>query len=200
MQHQVRLLFVRILVNKRLREYFEEPLIQCHFALRDIGLVDVYGTELIAGAIYMSVTTSVVNVRDVDPEEVWSALKSSPNAILVDVRTTAEWTYVGLPKLDTLSKRPVLLEWQTFPSMAINPAFVSTLQAALADAGLNSDTSLYFLCRSGVRSKAAAGAMIEAGWTNSFNIAGGFEGGTDAAGRRGAVNGWKACGLPWSQT
>ncbi len=148
----------------------------------------------------MSVTMNVINVKDVDPEEAWSALASMPDAILVDVRTTAEWTYVGLPKLDAISKKPVLLEWQTFPSMAINTAFVSTLKAALADAGRSPDASLYFLCRSGVRSKAAAEAMIEAGWKNSFNIAGGFEGGTDAAGRRGAVNGWKARGLPWSQT
>jgi len=143
---------------------------------------------------------SVVDVKDVDPERAWSGLHSSPDAVLVDVRTTAEWSYVGLPKLDTLSKKPILLEWQTFPSMAMNPAFVSTLQTTLADAGLGPDTPLYFLCRSGVRSKAAAGAMIEAGFKNSFNIAGGFEGGIDATGRRGAVNGWKASGLPWSQT
>ena len=148
----------------------------------------------------MSLSTNVVSVQDVDPKEVWSALASNPDALLIDVRTTAEWTYVGLPKLDTLSKKPILLEWQIFPSMAVNPAFVDALAEALADAKQGSDTSLYFLCRSGVRSKAAAQAMIEAGWTNSFNIAGGFEGGMDAAGQRGSVNGWKASELPWSQT
>jgi rhodanese-related sulfurtransferase len=148
----------------------------------------------------MSLTTNEVDVQDVDPKEAWSALASSPDAILVDVRTTAEWTYVGLPKLDAIARKPVLLEWQMYPSMTVNTAFVSTLTAALAEAGLGSETPLYFLCRSGVRSKAAAQAMIEAGFTNSFNIAGGFEGGIDATGRRGSVNGWKSSGLPWSQT
>jgi len=148
----------------------------------------------------MSAIIDAIDVKDVDPAAAWSGLKSDPNAVLVDVRTKAEWNYVGLPKLDTLDKKPVLIEWQTFPSMAVNPGFVTSLKSVLAGSDLQSQTSIYFLCRSGVRSKAAAAAMIEAGWDNSFNIAGGFEGNPDSNGHRGSVNGWKAAGLPWSQT
>ena len=61
-------------------------------------------------------------------------------------------------------------------------------------------SSIYFLCRSGVRSKHAAIAMTEAGWARCFNIASGFEGPPDPAGHRGTVDGWKAQGLPWTQT
>ncbi len=147
----------------------------------------------------MSVTMSAIDVKDVDPAAAWSALKGDPTALLIDVRTKAEWSYVGLPKLDEIEKKPVLIEWQIFPSMAENPQFVMALQSVLTDSELSTEASLYFLCRSGARSKAAAGAMIEAGWMNSFNIAGGFEGSPDANGHRGLVNGWKAAGLPWSQ-
>jgi len=142
---------------------------------------------------------SAIDVKDVDPAAAWSALKGDPTALLIDVRTKAEWSYVGLPKLDAIEKKPVLIEWQIFPSMAENPQFVMALQSVLTDSELSPEASLYFLCRSGVRSKAAAGAMIEAGWMNSFNIAGGFEGSPDANGHRGLVNGWKAAGLPWAQ-
>jgi len=148
----------------------------------------------------MSLTMSAINVRSVDPTEAWSALQSRADALLVDVRTSAEWTYVGLPKLDALSKTPILVEWQIYPSMAINPSFVSTLSAKLSKVGANFSTPLYVICRSGVRSKAAAEVLIDAGWTNSVNIAGGFEGDVDAEGRRGTVGGWKVSGLPWSQS
>jgi rhodanese-related sulfurtransferase len=66
--------------------------------------------------------------------------------------------------------------------------------------GQTPQSALYFLCRSGARSKSAAEAMIEAGWNHSFNVEGGFEGSPDATGKRGTVNGWKASGLPWSQS
>jgi rhodanese-related sulfurtransferase len=155
--------------------------------------------RMIAGAMKMNLTLNPVDVKDVDPREAWSVLQAHPDAVLVDVRTKAEWTYVGLPKLDSVAKQPVLLEWQTYPSMAINTSFVTALKAALTQAGRGPDTAIYFLCRSGVRSKAAAMAMAEAGWTSCFNIAGGFEGNPDSSGQRGKLNGWKAAGLPWSQ-
>ena len=62
------------------------------------------------------------------------------------------------------------------------------------------DAPLYFLCRSGIRSKAAAIAMAEAGFTACFNVAGGFEGPPDDRGHRGGSSGWKAEGLPWRQS
>ena len=133
---------------------------------------------------------------DVAPTTAWKILSERKDAVLIDVRTRAEWNYVGLPDLETLAKKPALLEWQVFPSMQPNPEFVAALAAALPDKA----TPLLFLCRSGARSAAAAKAMTAAGYSTCFNVADGFEGPLDAQAKRGAAGGWKAAGLPWRQT
>lgn len=137
---------------------------------------------------------------DVAPAEAWASLSQDGRAVLVDVRTRAEWSFVGLPSLADLGKTPITLEWQIFPSMAVNADFVETLDRALAEAGIGRDAPLYFLCRSGARSRAAAIAMTQAGWSRCFNVGPGFEGPLDASGHRGRVSGWKAEGLPWTQS
>jgi rhodanese-related sulfurtransferase len=133
---------------------------------------------------------------DVMPATAWTILSENKNAVLVDVRTRAEWSYVGLPELMAIGKKPVLLEWQVFPGMQQNSEFVSVLGNAVAD----KDTPLLFLCRSGARSAAAAKAMTAAGFSTCFNVAHGFEGPLNAEGQRGSAEGWKATGLPWRQT
>jgi rhodanese-related sulfurtransferase len=132
---------------------------------------------------------------DVTPTQAWAALKTDDKATLVDVRTEAEWTFVGIGDLSSLGKKPLLLSWQVYPSMAVNPSFVRQLK----DAGMPEDTPLYFLCRSGGRSKAAATAATEAGFRQCFNIVEGFEGDPDGNRHRNRKNGWKFAGLPWVQ-
>ena len=134
---------------------------------------------------------------DISPADAWDILNKDPKAQLVDVRTTAEWNYVGVPDLSTVGREAALVEWQSFPSMRTNPSFVSDTEHATA---VGKDTPLLFLCRSGVRSRAAAIAMTSAGYSRAYNIAGGFEGDPDAERHRGTKNGWKASGLPWKQT
>jgi rhodanese-related sulfurtransferase len=134
-------------------------------------------------------------IDNIHPRDVWEALKSDGKAQLVDVRTDAEWTYVGLPDLSPLGKQAVLIAWQIFPRMEVNPDFVDQLRAA----GFTAEHRIYFLCRSGVRSLAAAQAAAAAGFAHSYNIADGFEGPMDAAGHRGTSAGWKVEGLPWRQ-
>ena len=134
-------------------------------------------------------------VENVLPGKTWEALKSNPNAQLVDVRTDAEWNFVGLPDLAALGKQAVLLAWQVYPSMQRNAAF----EAQLEKAGFTPEHHIYFLCRSGVRSLAAAEAAQAAGFPHAYNIADGFEGPPDRAGHRGMTSGWKAEGLPWRQ-
>ena len=70
-------------------------------------------------------------VDDVDVETAWKVLQSSPRSQLVDVRTRAEWTYVGIPDLGPVGKRTVLVEWQTFPDQAVDPRFVERLAGEL---------------------------------------------------------------------
>ena len=134
-------------------------------------------------------------VEDVAPPAVWEALRSDPHARLVDVRTDAEWAYVGLPELGDTGQDPVLIPWQLFPSMQVNAGFMDHLQQA----GLTPENKIYFLCRSGVRSMAAARAAQAAGFPHAYNIVDGFEGPPDEEGHRGRVAGWKASGLPWRQ-
>jgi rhodanese-related sulfurtransferase len=134
-------------------------------------------------------------VQDVRPREVWQRLREDPAAQLIDVRTDAEWSYVGFPDLAELGKQIVGISWQVFPAMQVNESFVAHLRGA----GLAETQPLFFLCRSGVRSLHAARAAMAAGWQTCFNIADGFEGPHDEDGHRGTIAGWKAEGLPWRQ-
>lgn len=134
-------------------------------------------------------------VENIPPQQVWAALREDKQAQLVDVRTDAEWTYVGLTDLSAAAKQPVLIPWQVFPQMEVNAVFVDQLRQA----GLTPEHHLYFLCRSGVRSLAAAQAAQAAGFSHAYNVADGFEGNADGEGHRGRLGGWKAMGLPWRQ-
>jgi len=132
---------------------------------------------------------------DVSPQQAFEAVKCDSTAALVDCRTQAEWSFVGVPDLRAANRQPVLVEWQSFPAMSKNPGFAAEIERA----GIAKGNPIYFLCRSGARSRAAAIAMTAAGFGPCFNIAGGFEGNRDSEGHRGTVEGWKAAGLPWRQ-
>lgn len=132
---------------------------------------------------------------DVTPQQAFEALKRDPAAALVDCRTQAEWSFVGVPDLRAASRQPILVEWQSFPAMARNPDFAAEVERA----GVAKGRAVYFLCRSGARSRSAAIAMTQAGFGPCYNVAGGFEGNRDLEGHRGTVEGWKAAGLPWRQ-
>lgn len=134
---------------------------------------------------------------DIDAGQAWALLEAESSAVLVDVRTTGEWTYVGVPDLSGLGKKPVLIEWQVFPAMQINSGFTDELTARIGDR--DKGRALLFLCRSGVRSKVAAMAMTTCDYTRCYNISNGFEGPLDQQGHRGGVAGWKAEHLPWVQ-
>ncbi|HEY4076201.1 MAG TPA: rhodanese-like domain-containing protein [Rhizomicrobium sp.] len=136
---------------------------------------------------------------DVTAQEAWTLIQSNPKAQLVDVRTMAEWNFVGLPDLTSLGRRIHCVEWQGFPGGALNPGFVDGTVRALEGAGAGKSDPVLFLCRSGARSRAAAIALSAAGYTSALNVAGGFEGDSDEEGHRGNTNGWKASGLPWRQ-
>lgn len=137
---------------------------------------------------------------DVTVEEAWRALGNEGDATLIDVRTSAEWSYVGVPSLDAIGKAPVFAEWQSFPTGERVSDFAMRLGAELERRGIGKDAPLYFLCRSGARSRSAAIAMTAAGYVNCFNIGPGFEGPLDGDGHRNTVSGWRMSGLPWSQT
>jgi rhodanese-related sulfurtransferase len=123
------------------------------------------------------------------PTEAYALLQNAPGAKLVDVRTRAEWDYVGrVPGA-------VQIEWQRYPNGQPNPDFLVELQAQVDPEAL-----VMFLCRSGARSHAAASAAMAAGYTQAFNVLEGFEGDKDQHGHRNSVGGWRVAGLPWIQS
>ena len=126
--------------------------------------------------------------------EAWAYLAANPNAQLVDVRTKAEWHFVGITNLDALDRQPLLIEWVGIDGTP-NADFTQQLGAAVS-----SDTSLLMLCRSGVRSLAAGNAAASAGYQTVINISDGFEGDLDADQQRGHLNGWRCAGLAWRQS
>lgn len=144
-------------------------------------------------------SSQVINIDDVPVDEVWSRLQADAGAKLIDVRTKAEWSYVGVPDLGSIGKEVVLLEWQTFPDNRIDPQFAERLSALLSKTGVNKDAELFFICRSGARSRSAAQTMAAAGFLRCRNVAEGFEGPLDSGRHRGRVAGWKVAGLPWAQ-
>jgi rhodanese-related sulfurtransferase len=108
---------------------------------------------------------------------------------LVDVRTKPELQYVGrIPGA-------LAVEWQTWPGSKPNPGFIGELAAAVGK-----DEPAMFICRSGARSNGAAEAAMRAGWKETYNVLEGFEGDKDPENHRGATNGWRRAGLPWTQS
>lgn len=123
------------------------------------------------------------------PTEAYELLQKAPGAKLIDVRSRAEWDFVGrVPG-------SVPIEWQTYPNSQPNPTFLDDLKAQT-----EKDVIVMFLCRSGARSHAAASAASQIGYSSSYNILQGFEGDKDAQGHRASVGGWQFAGLPWVQS
>ncbi len=123
---------------------------------------------------------------DVSPQLAWQWVQAG-QAVLVDVRTDAEREWVGFVP------GALGIAWKQWPGMAMNADFDAAIQAA-AKEGLK----LVLMCRSGVRSIAAAKRATELGVT-AFNILEGFEGDPDAQAHRGLQGGWRYRGLPWRQ-
>ncbi|MBV1774308.1 rhodanese-like domain-containing protein [Burkholderiaceae bacterium DAT-1] len=125
----------------------------------------------------------------VTPEEAHALLTGLGAVRLVDVRSAAEWQFVGGPE------QAVRIEWKSWPGMVPNPNFLEQLQHQV-----DKESVLLFLCRTGARSHDAAAAAAAHGFTECYNILEGFEGDKNADGQRGAVNGWQGRKLPWSQS
>jgi rhodanese-related sulfurtransferase len=131
---------------------------------------------------------------DLTPQQAWDLLQHDERALLVDVRTVGEWQQIGVPDADELGGRAAFVEWVT--PQGPNPRFLD--QLGLAGLTPGDERPVVFLCRSGVRSIAAAQAATAAGYGPSYNVLDGFEGDVGPDGRRGHT-GWRADGLPWRQ-
>ncbi|MDZ7734963.1 MAG: rhodanese-like domain-containing protein [Gammaproteobacteria bacterium] len=139
---------------------------------------------------------SEIKIKDISPAEAWQMLEQS-RAVLLDVRTTMEYQYVGHPV------GAVLVPWKEPPDWEVDPQFVSRARAALAERAGDEpveEMPVLTICRSGKRSLAAAEALARQGFREVYNIGEGFEGNLDEKGHRNTVNGWRFNNLPWEQT
>ncbi|WP_120520637.1 rhodanese-like domain-containing protein [Arthrobacter celericrescens] len=125
---------------------------------------------------------------DLSPQDAWAKLEEG--AILVDVRTEAEWAHIGIPDTKATENDPLFIQWN-FAGGIPNGNFVEELKQQAPE---DSNVELIFICRSGQRSISAAIAATQAGFT-AYNVLEGFEGDPDRYGER-TVNGWKNRGLP----
>jgi rhodanese-related sulfurtransferase len=125
---------------------------------------------------------------ELTPQEAFDLWQLAPGAKLIDVRTRAEWDWVGrIPGV-------VEIEWNQYPGGVRNPHFLAELKRQVDPEAL-----VMFICRSGVRSIAAAAIASENGYNNCYNVLEGFEGDKDANGQRNRIGGWRKAGLPWHQ-
>jgi rhodanese-related sulfurtransferase len=122
------------------------------------------------------------------PAEAYEILQSAPGARLVDVRCRAELDWVGRVA------NSVDIEWALYPGMRPNPHFLTQLEQQV-----DKEALVIFLCRSGVRSHHAAAAATKAGYSDCYNVLGGFEGEKNSENHRNTLGGWRAAGLPWEQ-
>ena len=123
------------------------------------------------------------------PREAFELWQQAANARLVDVRTKAEFDWVGrVPGA-------VEIEFSLYPGNVRNPDFLAQLNGAVERVA-----PVMFLCRSGGRSHHAAMLATQAGYTECYNVLEGFEGDRDASGHRNTIGGWRAAGLPWIQS
>jgi rhodanese-related sulfurtransferase len=134
---------------------------------------------------------------DITPLQAWKLLSDNPRAVLVDVRTDAEWRFVGVPDLSSLGREVVYIEWNATDGRR-NENFADELKGRVPPAADDEERPVVFLCRSGNRSIGAAEVATAVGLTPAYNVLDGFEGHLDANGHRGET-GWRAVGLPWKQ-
>jgi rhodanese-related sulfurtransferase len=137
-------------------------------------------------------------IKEITPLEAWDILQADANAVVLDVRSTMEYLYVGHPPgaLHVPLKEP--------PAWEVDPAFVEKVRRALRekfrDGPKPEDLTILALCRSGQRSMTAAELMTDSGFNSVCNILEGFEGERDGDKHRNTINGWRVRQLPWEQS
>ena len=134
-------------------------------------------------------------IKTVSPLEAWEICQQDPRALLIDVRSSMEFLFVGHPQ------GALHIPWIDEPDWVINENFVTEIRK-LALGGLNeadSDVPIILICRSGNRSDEAGKALVESGMKNVYNIDEGFEGKLDDKHHRSTIGGWRFHDLPWEQ-
>ncbi len=137
-----------------------------------------------------------IAIRRIDPPAAWAMLRADPRVLLIDIRSTAEFTFVGHPR------DGVHVPWVDEPDWEENPDFVKDVRMHAADVVEPHEiltAPILLICRSGKRSVVAAWRLVQHGFRNVWSVDEGFEGDLDDDQHRGTFNGWRHHGLPWAQ-
>ncbi|HBE92324.1 MAG TPA: sulfurtransferase [Gammaproteobacteria bacterium] len=136
-------------------------------------------------------------LRDISPQEAWDLMNEDPRALLVDIRSSMEFLFVGHPK------GAVHVAWIDEPDWMVNPNFSTEIRklilGGVVHAGEISSAPIMLICRSGKRTLDAGNQLIEDGLTNIYNVTQGFEGDLDDNHHRSTQGGWRHADLPWEQ-
>ncbi|MEN8132630.1 MAG: rhodanese-like domain-containing protein [Pseudomonadota bacterium] len=131
------------------------------------------------------------------PKQAWQMMQDDPRTILIDIRSSMEFLFVGHPK------GSVHIPWIDEPDWTINPNFLTEVRKLILG-GVICDIEegcvpLILICRSGKRSKEAGDLLTNRGLKNIYHIDEGFEGELDDNHHRSSAGGWRFHDLPWEQ-
>ena len=135
-------------------------------------------------------------VKTISPKDAFELLQHKPQSVLVDVRSSMEYLFVGHPA------GSISIPWIDEPDWKIDPQFATHIrQLMLGGARCTDDgcVPILLICRSGKRSLEAGNLLISEGFDEIYNISGGFEGPLDETHHRSTISGWRFDGLPWEQ-
>jgi rhodanese-related sulfurtransferase len=136
------------------------------------------------------------HVKTITPVEAWELVSDNPRAVIIDVRSSMEFLFVGHPA------GSVHVPWIDAPEWTVNPHFVTEVRKVmLGGVGISGghDAPVILICRSGKRSLEAGKLLMNNGFNDVYNVGEGFEGELDANHHRSATGGWRFHGLPWEQ-
>jgi len=137
-------------------------------------------------------------LKEISPQQAWDLIHADARAVLVDIRSSMEFLFVGHPT------GAVHIAWIDEPDWEINPDFTKEIKKLMlgglsAAEGHHSEAPVILICRSGKRSKEAGELLIAEGLVNVYHIDEGFEGDRDENHQRSTIGGWRFRGLPWEQ-
>jgi rhodanese-related sulfurtransferase len=140
---------------------------------------------------------SDLTLGPLSPKQAWQMMQDNPRTILIDIRSTMEYLFVGHPR------GAVHIAWIDEPNWTIDPHFVTRVRELMLGGAIcdveEGCAPVILVCRSGKRSKEAGKALIDAGIKNVYHVDEGFEGDLDENHHRSTLGGWRFHNLPWEQ-
>ena len=139
----------------------------------------------------------MTELHDISPKDAYDLISQDPRAILIDIRSSMEYLFVGHPV------GAVHVPWIDEPDWEVNPHFAAEIRKLVLGGAVCATEEgcapIILICRSGKRSQEAGKLLLTEGLVNIYHIDEGFEGELNEYHQRSSVGGWRFHGLPWEQ-